>query len=144
MASPVPASSILTPLADALKEKAEELGVKGYRWAPRELDKPTAAVVELPTVERSALDGPEDHLGQKDWKPGFSVVFYFPLDTAQSSQDDAVDVVEAFVLAIDADPSLGNRCQEAKAVEVGTPEFLDDESRPEIRWPVRVEILKFV
>jgi len=137
-------SGILSPLADALVEKAEEAGCAGYRWAPRELDSSKAAVIELPSVERTALDAPEDHLGQEDWRPTFDTVFYFDLDVAKASQDEAVEAVEKFVLAIDADPSLGGLCQEAKAVEVLPPEFVEDDARPQIRWPVRVEILTFV
>jgi hypothetical protein len=140
-------SSILTPLADALLEAARGLGsegVKGYRWPPRELAKLPAAVVELPGVERTPVDAPEDHLGQRDWKPSFPVIFYFDLSAAESSQDEAVEIVEAFIAAIDEDPSLGGLCQEAKAVEAAFAEYVEDEARPVIRWPVRVEILKFV
>ena len=138
------ASTILAPLAKALVGKAEELGAKGYLWAPRELSSLPAAVVELPSVERTPVDAPEDHLGQKDWRPTFQMVFYFDLETAQSSQDKAVELVEALVLAIDEDPTLGGLCQEAKAVEAEPPEFVEDESRPVIRWSVRVQILKFI
>jgi hypothetical protein len=140
----MPESAVLAPLADALKEKVEGLGGKGYRWSPRELDHLPAAVIEMPTVTRTQLDAPEDHLGQKDWRPTFPVVFYFDLSEAQSSQDRAVDLVEEFVLAIDEDPSLGGLCQEAKAVEVLPPEILEGEARPEIRWAVQVEVLKFI
>jgi hypothetical protein len=137
-------STILTPLAEALVEKIEEVDAKGYCWAPRELSSLPAGVVELPGVVRTPLDAPEDHLGQKDWRPSFLVVFYFDLAESKHAQTQAIDMVEAFVSAIDADPSLGGRCQEAKAVEVLVPEFLEDEARPEIRWAVDVEILKFV
>lgn len=137
-------SSILTPLADALVLKIESVGALGYRWAPREFENTPAGVVELPSVARSGLDAPEDHLGQRDWKPTFDAVFYFDLDVAKPSQDEAVDAIEAFILAIDADPSLGGLCQEAKAVEAPPPEFIEDADRPQIRWAVRVEILKFV
>lgn len=135
-------SEIITPLANALVDKLGDVGATGYRWAPKEVFRP-AGVVELPAIERTPVDAPEDHLGQKDWTLNFPVIFYFELAVAQGSQDAAADIVEAFVSAIDADQGLGGLCQEAKVVEVFEPEFLED-ANPQIRWPARVQILKFV
>lgn len=135
-------SEIITPLADALIAKLEEVGATGYRWAPKEISRP-AAVVELPAIERTPVDTAEDHLGQKDWTLNFPVIFYFDLAVAQGSQDAAVDIVEGFVSAVDADQGLEGLCQEAKVVEVFEPEFPED-ANPQIRWGTRVQILKFV
>src|SRR4051794_31632298 len=99
-------STIITPLAEALIEKAEGVGAKGHRWPPSEIT-PPCVVIELPEIERTGVDEPEDHLGQKDWTVTFTAVFYFDLATAQSDQDGAVDVVEAFINAIDEDQALG-------------------------------------
>lgn len=137
-------SSIITPLANALVERAETAGATGaVRWAPSDIS-PPAAVIELPSFERTGVDESEDHFGQRDWTLNFPVIFYFDLATAQADQDRAVDVVEAFVLAIDADNGLANLCQEAKVVDGSEPEFPADDARALIRWPTVVSVLKFV
>jgi len=138
-------NQIITPLATAIVQKVKDAGEKVYVWPPRELDKVPAAVVELPVITRTGVDQAEDHLGQTDWTLTYPVIFYFDLAKAEVDADKAADVVEAFVLAIDADQSLGGLCQEAKVIAVEEPEFgVEINSRTLIRWPTRVEVLKFV
>ena len=117
--------------------------VKGYSWAPRDLDKIPAAVVEMPEVERVDVDTPESQLGSFDWRVTFPVVFYFELDEAARGQAQAVNVVEAFIKAIDASPTMGdNAIIDSKVVHAGPPEIIDDEARALIRYPCELRILK--
>lgn len=136
-------SDILDPIAAAIGVRAEAVGAKFYKWAPTDI-KPPCLVVELPSLKRTPVDQKEDHLGATDWYLDYPAIFYFALDNPDTAQPKAVDIIEAFVLAIDADNGLGGICQEAKVVEVMDAEMVDDQPNAVIRWPTRVEVLTFV
>lgn len=141
-------SEILEPIAEKLAEIAGGLDTnKGIVWAPKDTGSRPAAVVELPSINRSELDRAEDHLGQDDWTLNYWVVFYFDLSRRpQDAQVKAAAIVEAWIAAVDEQPSLGldGLVQEAKVVEAAEPEFFDNDSKPVIRWRTRVGVLAFV
>lgn len=143
-------STVIQPIGDALAAVLEDL--EGTRstdtWAPRETGARPAAVVELPSIRRSELDRAEDHLGEDDWSHTFWVVFYFDLAVKkpQLTQAKAAEIVESWIKAIDANPTLGldGLVQEAKVVATEEPEFAEGESKPVMRWRTRVGVLAFV
>lgn len=138
------ASTVLDPVAARLVTILQGLGLSTYKWAPGDLDALPAGVVEMPTITRTPVDEAEDHLGQNDWSTSWPVVLYFSLaEEPQASQATAVETVEAFIAAIDADQDLGGAVQEAKVTEA-EPEIVEEESRATIRYVCRVEALDFV
>lgn len=134
--------SVVDPIATAIYERGEEVGLKPYKWAPTDI-KPPCMVIELPAIRRTGVDQREDHLGQTDWTISFPTIFYFALDNPAAAQPKALGFVESFIFAIDADNGLGGLCQEAKVVEVAEPEFMEDQPNAPLRWPARVEVLTF-
>lgn len=142
------ASTILDPVADAIKVLIADLAVtptmKAYKWAPgmTGLDAVPAGVVDLPRVRRTGVDQAEDHLGQDDWSMEFPVVLYFDLSEAFESQARAAEVVEAFIKAVDANPTLTSTVQEAKVID-SEPFTVTDHPMAELGYRCRVETLKF-
>lgn len=119
--------------------------VKGYKWAPRDLDTTVCGVVELPTIQRVALDDAESQIGSRDWLYEFPVVFYIALDEARYAQAEAAQVIEDWVSAIDANPfSADPTVEDARVVSAGPPEIDADQSRPLIVYPTVLQIQKFV
>lgn len=141
------ASAILDPIASALKTAAESIsGVNGHKWVLRDTDSRPAAVIELPTVNRTQPDAPEDHIGQFDWRSDWTVVFYFDFDPNAAEaygQVQALEVIEDWIEAINANPTLSGAVQEAKVVTAGPPELNDELSRPLIAYPTQVAVLDF-
>lgn len=135
-------SVVVDPIAGALCARAEGVELKPYKWAPTDI-KPPCVVLELPAIRRTGVDQREDHLGQTDWTLSFPTIFYFALDNPATAQPKALEFVESFIFAIDADNGLGGLCQEAKVVEVAEPEFVEDQANAPLRWPARVEVLTF-
>lgn len=118
--------------------------ITAYRWAPKDLDLP-CAVVEMPTIARVAPEAAESQLGSDDWLIEFPVVFYFELDDPVFAQEQAVNTVEAFIQAIDADGNLGMATViDTKVIESGPPELIVDQQRAQIAYPTRVQLLKLV
>lgn len=137
------ASTVITPIANRIVTELAALGVspsvKGYRWAPHDLDALPAGVVELPRVRRRGTDEPERQLGSNDWFLDFPVVLYFDLSEAQFSQDQAVDTVEAFIKAVDANPTLTATVEDAVVSEV-EPSIVDDKNRPLVAFECLVAV----
>lgn len=141
------ASTILDPVAEALKDAADALsGVTAHKWVLRDTDSRPAAVVELPTVTRTQPDAEEDHLGEYDWRSDWTVAFYFDFDPQAPEaygQVQALEVIEAWIQAVNANPTLGGAVQEAKVVTAGPPELNDELSRPLIAYPTQVAVFDF-
>lgn len=133
----------IADLLDALDDN------HGYLWPPAVTGygRP-AAVVELPAIQRSELDGAEDHLGQDDWRFDFEVNFYFDLNikNPQVEQARAAALLGSYIAAVDAEPTLGlpGTVQEAKVVRVDRPEYTEEAKRPYIRWSTQLSVLAFV
>ncbi len=69
---------------------------------------------------------------------------YFDIGDLAFGQAQAVEVIEAWILAIDADQTLGGVVQEAKVTTVDEPEYVEDAGRPYLIYPSTVSILDFV
>lgn len=142
-------STIITPVADALEAKAEALtDVTAYKWVLRDTDVRPAAVVELPEVARIAPQEAESQLGSNDWDSTWTVAFYVDFDPNSGyGQEQIVEIVEAWVSAIDADRTLAGVCEEAKVVHLGPPDYVHNEantSRSYLVYPTKVEVFDLV
>lgn len=148
----------LADVAAGLSGLENGASVKGILWAPRDTDTRPAAVVEMPSIERVAADESESQVGTRDVRLTFPVAFYFDLsEDLVFSQSQAVEVVAAYVDAIDAATNDGQPLAaaafagavmpvDAKA-SVDTPEIVPPEAssaRPAIRYVCRVEVLAFI
>lgn len=141
-------STTLAPIATALKTKLETLAastenVKGYAKPPRELDSVPCGVVEIPSIERVDPDTAESQLGTNDWHIVFPVVLYVDLSEADYSITQAIDFVEAWIKAIDADQTLGGAVFDCK-VTSAEPLVIDDEARPLLAYETRVAVWALV
>lgn len=138
----------LAPIAAALKTKLETLTasterVKGYATPPRDLDALPCGVVELPTIERISPDDAESQLSTNDWHIAFPVTLYVDLSEATYSITQAIDFVEAWIKAIDADQTLGGIVFDSK-VTTAEPLVIDDEARPLLAYETTVAIWALV
>jgi hypothetical protein len=143
------ASTIIDPAAQAIADIATGLAVDvtvtGSKWAPRDLSNLPAIVVELPEVRRAGLAGEEPELYADGWWMTFDCILYVELVEAASSQTTVVDIAEAFIAAIDADPSLGiTRIEEARVTSAGPAEITVNEPRALLQYPLTVELLRLV
>jgi hypothetical protein len=140
------ASTVLDPIAEALRAELAAVGVapviKAHKWAPRALDKVPAGVIGVPSLRRREPDGAESRLGRNDWRLIYPVGLYFELTEAIAAQARAVEVLEAWVKAIDANDTLNDLVEDA-AVTVAEPDFTE-EGRPMVLYLTEVHMLAFV
>lgn len=109
------ASDVIDPIASALVTKIGTLTatyslsqtVTGYKWPKGELDSRPAGVVELPVLRRRGPDERESQLGSNDWMHEFPVTFWIDNQGNATNFPLLIDIVEAWVKAVDADPTLG-------------------------------------
>lgn len=144
-------STIIDPVAGALAAKIAAIAVDGttvkaYKWSPGPtgIDKLPAGVVTLPSLRRTDVDSAEDHLGANDWRVTYEVDFFFDASSASFSQRQAVEVIEAFIVAVDADQDLGGTCQEAKVESAEPTDVVSDHARAMFAYACEVSVLKFV
>lgn len=141
------ASTILDPPAAGIVAIIEALGltasVTGYKWGRLELDSVPAGVVAMPILRRTGVEERESQLGANDWTATYPVLLAVDLDEAVSNQAQVIEMVEAFVAAVDADYSLGGTVEEAKVVEC-EPYTDQDRAKPLIGYECMVETLKLV
>jgi hypothetical protein len=147
-------SDIFKPVGDALAALATALdvdpSVTGYFPAPGNagLDQVPAVVIEPPAGNRSEVDGPESQFFTNDWDLVFQVNAYVDLDVAEDAQLLLADVVEAFILAIDATPDLGfgGQVLDTKVTGWTKPLVLAEENdaRPLLFVEMTVELTFFV
>lgn len=140
------ASVLIEPVADALQAKLAAIAlqgatVKAYTWAPASLDRVPAAVIEAPEVSRRDIEGAESQLGSNDWLLTFPVTLYVLLDEPVAAQTAAVDGLEQFVQAVDADAGLGIAGVIESRVVTGEPAVIDDQQRALYAYECRVEVL---
>lgn len=158
------ASTWITPIGQALADVASGIAgltdgvtVKGILWAPRDTDVRPAAVVEMPSIDRVAADEGESQIGTRDARLRFPVAFYFDLsEDVTYSQDQAAEVIEAFVDALDAAVEAGPLSPQQLSgdviivdakTSVDPPEIFPPEAssgRPVIRYVCRAEVLAFI
>jgi hypothetical protein len=139
-------STVIVPLADALKALLEGLdfapAVKAYRWAPSMVATVPAAVIDIPEVRRTGIDEPEEQLGSDDWTLTFPVELLVDLAVADRDQTRVVELLEAFIAAVDANPSLGFPIVDDSKVVAGTPGYdLSEEARPLLTYDCEVQVL---
>lgn len=109
------ASTVIDGIASALVTKIGTLQatytlsqpVTGYKWPRGDLDSRPAGVVELPTLRRRGPSESESQLGSNDWMHEFPVTFWIDNQGNATNFPLLIDIVEAWVKAIDADPALG-------------------------------------
>ena len=119
--------------------------VKAYKWAAGPssgLDEVPAAVVQLPTIERTEVDAREDHLGATDLRLQFEVFFFFDASNVDYTMPQALEVVSAFTDAIDEDIDLGGAAQEAKVTR-SEPTNVESDGRPLFGYSSNVSVLTF-
>lgn len=142
------ASTVLDPIATAIVNVINGLtltpAVKSEKWDTSHPKRLPCGIVMMPSLSRTDVDRPEDHLGSNDWRIQFPVNFYFNLGSEQAEQAKAVACVEAFVKAIDADNTLNFATNEAKVITAGPPVFQEDGDRWVIEFPTIVDCLVFV
>jgi hypothetical protein len=143
------ASTVLDPVAERIKAKLAELNVitadERHKWAPASIGVLPAGVIEMPTIARTSPGQAESQLGSNDWTLTFPVTLYFELDEATAAQTQATETVEAFIKAIDDDPSLGDPSiiEDAKVI-LAAPSILDDDARAMIAYDCELQIVKLV
>lgn len=145
-------STIIEPTADLIATTIAALAVtpavKAYTWQTglSGLGQLPAAIVDAPVVERTEVEQPESQLGAFDWTMTFPVYVFVELKVAKSAASTLVEIVEAFIQAIDAgaltaaDPSI----VEAKVVSSTMLDAEDQQARPLLAYDCRVEVLKLV
>lgn len=152
--------AVIDPIAAGIKTTIVNIAglsgsvtMKGFKWPPKagDVDRLPAAVVYVPRVTRTEVgpDVPEDHLGFRDFHLDFPVHLYFAADNVEFASAQVVEVVEAFINAIDAsmDPTkaLNGLCDDVKVTEVDEPTESTTPSNRTI-WEVRsrVQVVVFV
>jgi hypothetical protein len=143
------ASTVITPVADALATVLNGIAftpaLKVYRWAPRRLDNVPAAVINVPAVRRVALDEGERELGSDDWFLTFTLDLHIDLKVPDRDQQRAVELLEAVIAAVDANPTLGIATIDDTKVVAGEPTYdLSEEARPLLTYDCEVQVWKRV
>jgi hypothetical protein len=139
-------STIFDPVAQAICNIIDGLSLTSsltsFKWGRIDLDSIPAGVVAMPLFRRTAVEEAESQLGADDWNISYPVLLVADLNEAVANQAQVVDMVEAFVKAIDADYSLAGTVKEAKVTE-GEPYVQQDKgSRPLIGYELVVDVLK--
>jgi hypothetical protein len=149
------ASAVITPIADRLKALLAGLDVTppvtAYRWTPQRLGGTGPfAVVELPRVERSQVNDPEEELGNDDWVITYPVVLYVDLKDPDRDQERIVELLEAFTAAVDDNRGLkvddddDATIIDTRVVTSDPSVDLIGESRPVLAYECEVAVFKHV
>lgn len=140
------ASTIIDPTAERVVDVLEAIsGLTVYKWSmPSGVNLP-AAIVGRPDIRRTAIDEPESQLGSRDWAMSFLISIFVDLSKATTSQAASVDYAEAFIVAVDANPSLGDPtiADDAK-VTSAEPDFELEGTRPMVTYYCTLELTKLV
>lgn len=135
------ASTILDPVADAIEDLIDGISLNGHKWTPKDLGAVPAGVVGLPRGNRVGVDEAESQLGSEDWYLTYPTALFFDLSEAQFSQAQAVEKLEAFISAIDDNPTLAGTVLDAKVTNFEA-EIVQDTNRPLLSYVCDVEVLK--
>lgn len=139
------ASTVVQPLADRLTSLLAAIGVTvpAGGWARDHLHALPAAEIEIPDGRRRNVDEPEDHLGQRDWQLEFPVTLWVDLHEASAAQRQLVELLEAWIAAVDADETLNNLATDAVVTSWQRVYDATDQARPLLGVVTTVEVLKF-
>lgn len=132
---------MITEIAEALVGLLGDIGLNADLWEKKEI-RPPAGSVWVPTLQRTEPDEAESQLGTDDWRLIYPVSLYFDLANVKDQQT-AVEKLEAFVKALDADPSLGGTVLEASVTEAVLFKELD-RPRPLVGYEITVSVLRLV
>jgi hypothetical protein len=101
-------ADVIQPIADALADIARAAGmhVPDDTWTVGTL-KPPCAEIEVPNGNRNDPEQSESQLGSDDWNLEFPVTLWVDLHRATEAQIRLKDLLEAFIVAVDSDRSLG-------------------------------------
>jgi len=143
------ASTVVKPIAQNIASLITGLAVTpsmvGVVWGPRELPQIPCGVVRPPTIGRTEPKGEESQLGSDDWDLSYPVTLYFEFDEASKSQDQAVEIVEAFIKAVDANPDLDtNGIADEASVVSAEPVIVDDQTRALFAYDCRIVLTTLV
>lgn len=143
--------AVLDPVAVLIATLAEGLSVsppvKGYSHDPgfAGLDSLPAAVVGLPTIQRTGVDEAETQFGTDDWYISYPVSLIFDLADLTVTHDQATQTVEAFIRAIDtASLSVSDASILDAKVTEATPTQVVDDARPVLTYELKLEVHKIV
>lgn len=134
-----------TEIAEALVECLKGIGLRegqAHLWEPKDLT-PPAGAVGVPAIKRTPPDEAESQLMTDDWELDYTVSLYFDLANVALAQQSMTDKVEAFIKAIDADPSLGGLVLEASVTEA-VPFIERDRKRPLVGYECTVSVTVLV
>lgn len=141
------ASTVIDPIAEAIADVISGLSVtptvKEVKWFRRELPTLPCGVIDMPTISRTEPEERESQLNTNDWFINYPVSLYFDLAEPVSSQVQATEVVEAFIMAVDDDTSLSGLVLEAKVVSA-EPILIPDDPRPMIEYKTTVQVAALV
>ena len=103
------ASTTIDQVAVQLVAKIDGLTqtVKGFKWQQSDLDTVPAGVVGIPDIRRQSPNDREPQMNSWGWYLDFPLRFYVDLDEPNRAANEIMDIVEAFIKAIDADETLG-------------------------------------
>jgi hypothetical protein len=141
------ASTVVLPVAQALADLITGLpgDIRGQLWEPNPGNvNPPVGVVSMPRIDRSDVEDEESQLGTDDWALDFTVFLFHDLGNALYAQGEAVEDIEEFIKAVDANPSLGLATVIDTKVVAVTPGFDLDQTRPQIVTECRVQVLRLV
>lgn len=142
-------STILAPVAQlvatAIANLAVTPSVKAYATDPglAGLDQLPAAILGLPTIQRTEPDQAELQIGAKDWNLQIPVLFVFDLGDTATAQTQALDTIEKFIQAVDtgtlsqSDPLI----VDAKVAQSEPGELVDD-ARPLLTYDCQLRLLR--
>jgi hypothetical protein len=138
------ASTILQPVADhaAVMLKALGLGVNTWTGASLQMGDAGAAEIEIPDIGRTGVEQAESQLGSYDWDLEFPVTIWVNLTETARSQQRLVELVERWIAAVDADPTLGGLVLEAKVTQAKRQYQLAQ--RPLVGYETTLAALKLV
>jgi hypothetical protein len=144
---------ILKPIGDRLAAIATTLtvgaeAVKGYYPSPgmAGLAHRPAVLVIAPAGGRTKPDESERQLYTNDWEIEFRCQLVVNLRKAETAQAQMVELIETWVLAIDADRSLGiSGLLDASVVDWTEPGIADDgKANPLLVCDTHLELVQFV
>lgn len=151
----MPYSTVIDGIASALVTKINGLqaaysldqNVIGYKWPKVDFDAPRpVGNVELPELRRRGPTERESQLGSNDWQHEFPVTFWIDNTGANTNFPLLIDIVEAWIKAIDADPALGLGTvipDETSVIEC-VPVVIDSESTRLVGYETRVALTRLV
>lgn len=104
----MPDVDVIQPIADALAGVCRSVGlhVPDETWTVGTL-RPPCAEIEVPDGRRTGPEEAESQLGFNDWYQEFPVTLWVDLHRATEAQVRLKTLLEAFIVAVDADRSLG-------------------------------------